>query len=713
MPGRSFGFKVASVAGGTDPAPLAPGLSCLSLASDAPINVAVGRLTGGSGSYTLTNSAGGRFSVQADGIIRRAATALGAGPHTIAVNGTDFALTVLAPGELIPLGSTSLKGPNAAKRQAIIAHIGDSTTASGIYPIDEYTRRWDGKTLVWFRDTSPANGLYAAVEPMNTPGVTGQEANTYTGPLGEMWRTFRRIAPTYVFDDAVEYVMYQYAAPGSGFSTQYGTPGNWRVAPPSEAVGDRFTGFQGRLDACLSAVANSYLDTVVISLGSNDAVATTVKLPQYDLALGGTAMTAAQFETEMLALIDAIRAKYGSQVKIVLSDIAPNTSADDPAFTAKLDDFPGLRPFVWTADVYSPFAISSTGVHYDDQDDSNELAIRLATAARLAETNNAPGAASATVSAPAAPVLTLTPGQLQMEITAPVPTNNGGRILYYELQWSANGTSGWTTLYDFVHKPGQSGPRDLHTGLTASTTYHYRARAFNIAGASAWSAVANATTPAAFDPAAGLVNRLVVNGAGNAVTDTAGGATVTVSNIVYEADAGAPNGFRWTSSVATRVVHIPITPTASFTYAAWVNPSAVNVLGGIVTEGKTSGTDPIIMQMYATATGRIWGGVSGANAAVSRDPNQLVVGQWDHMVMTYDDTGKVLALYRNGVLIDSDTLTGNIRDLSATRMITAQAANAAAATNAFRGSISSIRRYNKALTGVEVALLHALGRAGS
>lgn len=709
MAGRSFGFRVSPAIGG-DAHAAAPALtlSATHVANAAPINVAVARVSGGSAPYSLTDDAGGRFAIQSDGIIRRTATALGVGPHTIAVNGTDFALTVLPAGELVALGSASLKGPNAAKRQAIVAHIGDSTTQSGVYPIDEYTRRWDGKTLVWFRDTAVADGLYAAVEPLSSIGVPGGGGEIYTGPLGELWRTFRRIAPAYVFDDAVEYVMYQYAAPGSGFSTEYGTPGNWRVAPPSEAVGDRFIGFQNRLDACLATVANSYLDTVVISLGSNDAVPTTVKLPQYDLELGGTAMTATQFEAEMLALTDAIRAKYGSNVKIVLSDIAPNTSGDDPTFTAKLDDFPALRPFVWTADVYSPFAINSTGVHYDDQDDQNELSIRLATAARLAETNNLAGS----LAVPAAPVLTLTPTLGEILIEGTVPANNGGRILFYELQASADAASGWAALPAFVLKPSTSGPACVEDGLGDTETRYYRGRAVNIAGAGAWSAVVSATSDAGFDPAVGLVNRLVVNSGGTAITDTAGGATVTVNAITYDADAGAPNGFCWTSSAALRTVHIPITPTASFSYAAWVNPSSVVALGGIVTEGRASGTDPTIMQMYATATGRTWGGVAG-NVSAARDPDPLVVGQWDHMVLTYDDTSKVLALYRNGVQIDTDTLAGNVRDLTATRLITAQANNATATTNAFRGSISSLRRYDKALSGSEVAALHGLGRGGA
>lgn len=706
MPGRNFGFRVSPLPGNASPAATAIALTAADVANSAPINVAVARVSGGTPPYTLTNTASSRFAIQSDGIIRRTATALGAGPHTIAVNGTDVALTVLSAGELVTLGSTSLKGPNAAKRQAVVAHIGDSTVKSGIFAIDEYTRRWDGKTLVWYRNVSPPdNGLYAAVEPLEGPGTTGAEASTYTGPLNEMWRTYRRIAPTYVHDSDVEYVMYQYSAPGSGFSTALSTPGNWNVT-----TGDRWGLAQNRLDTCLSTVANSYLDTVVISLGSNDAHDGSVKLAAWDPGAGGVSYPVAQFITDMTDLINAIRTKYGSQVKIVLSNIAPAfvTSTADPDFETALAEFQDSIGFCWAADLRDPTTASSTGVHYDDQDDQNELAIRLATAARLAELNSLSGGASV----PDAPVLTLTPGQLQMEITALVPANNNGRILYYELQWSANGTSGWTTLPGFVRKPSVSGPRFVHTGLTASTTYHYRARAINIAGASAWSSVANAATPAGFDASAGLVNFLKVNSGGTTVTDTVGGATVTISNLVYDVDAGAPNGYVWTSSVATRQLNFPITPTNSFTYAAWVNPSAINVVGGIFSEGVTSGTDPTIAHMYLqSSNGRIRAGVTG-NVTVVTDTAALVAGTWAHMVLTYDDTTKVIALHRDGVETFTQTLTGNVRNTTATRVITGySSSNSNVTTNAFRGSIGSLRRYNKALSASEVAALYALGRA--
>lgn len=63
----------------------------------------------------------------------------------------------------------------------------------------------------------------------------------------------------------------------------------------------------------------------------------------------------------------------------------------------------------------------------------------------------------------------------------------------YDLQWSANGTTGWTNLLTL----STAASPYVHSGLTAQTQYFYRVRAWDDAttpNASGWSAVLNATT---------------------------------------------------------------------------------------------------------------------------------------------------------------------------------------------------------------------------
>ena len=86
--------------------------------------------------------------------------------------------------------------------------------------------------------------------------------------------------------------------------------------------------------------------------------------------------------------------------------------------------------------------------------------------------------------------------------TAPAVAAGRAPATGYEIEWSANGTDGWTDLTTIT---GAATVTHEDSGLDAGTTRHYRVRATSSAGAGAWSASASATTDAnaapAFDPA--------------------------------------------------------------------------------------------------------------------------------------------------------------------------------------------------------------------
>lgn len=67
-------------------------------------------------------------------------------------------------------------------------------------------------------------------------------------------------------------------------------------------------------------------------------------------------------------------------------------------------------------------------------------------------------------------------------------TDNSSDEDNFEVQRSADGSTGWTT----VSEPTAVSVTD--TGLAAETTYYYRVRAVNGYGNSSWSSTANATT---------------------------------------------------------------------------------------------------------------------------------------------------------------------------------------------------------------------------
>ena len=101
------------------------------------------------------------------------------------------------------------------------------------------------------------------------------------------------------------------------------------------------------------------------------------------------------------------------------------------------------------------------------------------------------GPANQQRSAPAAPgyLAAEASGAMQVDLFWTVPY---GGPTGYQVQWSADGETGWTA----VSPPhGKTSTHYSHTGRTGLTTYHYRVRAMYGDGAGPWSVTAAATTP--------------------------------------------------------------------------------------------------------------------------------------------------------------------------------------------------------------------------
>ena len=82
-------------------------------------------------------------------------------------------------------------------------------------------------------------------------------------------------------------------------------------------------------------------------------------------------------------------------------------------------------------------------------------------------------------------------GQTEIDLSWTEPSDDGGAsITGYKIEVSTNGSS-WS---DLVADTGSTGTSYSHTGLTASSTRHYRVSAINSAGTGPASNVANATT---------------------------------------------------------------------------------------------------------------------------------------------------------------------------------------------------------------------------
>ena len=82
---------------------------------------------------------------------------------------------------------------------------------------------------------------------------------------------------------------------------------------------------------------------------------------------------------------------------------------------------------------------------------------------------------------------------IDLSWTAPATASTRAAVTGYEIEWSADGSSGWT---DLTTISTASTTTYKNSGLAASTTRHYRVRATSSAGAGTWSSTASATTDA-------------------------------------------------------------------------------------------------------------------------------------------------------------------------------------------------------------------------
>ena len=183
-----------------------------------------------------------------------------------------------------------------------------------------------------------------------------------------------------------------------------------------------------------------------------------------------------------------------------------------------------------TSGTWGDHTHSSTAVTADIGSLTANTAYQVRVRAKNAEGDGAwTAAVSGTTSALTAPVaptgLTATKDDrfaIDLSWTAPAADATRAPVTGYKIEWSANGTDGWTALATIT---GASTVTHEDSGLSAGTTRYYRVLATSAAGDSAWSSSASATTDAnaapAFDP-----NTATRSVAENAAAETDVGAVI-------------------------------------------------------------------------------------------------------------------------------------------------------------------------------------------
>ena len=221
----------------------------------------------------------------------------------------------------------------------------------------------------------------------------------------------------------------------------------------------------------------------------------------------------------------------------------------------------------------------------------------------------------ATATAPGAPTgLTATAsGPTIINLSWTAPSNTGGAdITGYRIEVSPNGTSNWTNQQANTRSTATT---YAHTGLSATTTRHYRVRAINSVNSGAPSNVANATTAVATVPGAptGLTatadGQTIINLSWTAPTDN-GGAAITGYQIEV-----SPNGTdTWTNleanttATATTYAHTGLSAGVTRHYRVRainsVGPGAVSATTSATTDTPNATVPAAPTQLTATAAGR-------------------------------------------------------------------------------------------------------------
>ena len=186
--------------------------------------------------------------------------------------------------------------------------------------------------------------------------------------------------------------------------------------------------------------------------------------------------------------------------------------------------------------------------------------------------------ATTDIAAPDAPTnLTVVPsgvgGRNELLLTWTRPSSDGGSaITGYRIDVSPNGTSGWTAL---VANTRSTATRYTHTGLSPSTTRHYRVAAINAEGAGGFSNVVSGTTNVG-TPTAPQSLRARADGP----------SSITISWQAPASDNGSPiTGYRIRARVATQ--------------ASWTTIS--NNTGSTATTFQHTNLQPVTVYRYQVA----------------------------------------------------------------------------------------------------------------
>lgn len=151
--------------------------------------------------------------------------------------------------------------------------------------------------------------------------------------------------------------------------------------------------------------------------------------------------------------------------------------------------------------------------------------------------------------------------------------------------------------------------------------------------------------------------------------------------------------------------------TTNFSVSAWVRPFNISAQRYMVS--NTTSTNPAIVNgflLYHSNSGQPQFQVrcAGTGAVGSQNATVMVIGNWYHLVGTYD--GANVRVYRNGVVGGTAGAGTGILVQSASAAFQTGRTPASAAGNYFQGHIDEVSVWNKTLSDSDIIKLYNDGR---
>lgn len=134
---------------------------------------------------------------------------------------------------------------------------------------------------------------------------------------------------------------------------------------------------------------------------------------------------------------------------------------------------------------------------------------------------------------------------------------------------------------------------------------------------------------------------------------------------------------------------------SSYTKEAWIRITNLALSNNLISGGNADG-----QHAFHAATGsgnRLSAGHNG-NYTMVQDPTPLLVNTWYHVAVTYDLATTTMRLYKNGVLVSTNTA---VPAYNAGNMV--RLGCSAAAAGVFGGMMDEVRLWNYARTGADIA----------